>query len=70
MSLTDVHSTQQVSQQQGRAKKTNLSWGGGDGASFSAFAAAGASSDANAEIGQVITKSYFDVYIKMVDDVQ
>ena len=55
LTLTDVRSTEQVSLQQGNAKKTDLGWGAGGGAFFGGFAAAGASSYANTEIGQVVT---------------
>ncbi|MGE0373398.1 MAG: CsgG/HfaB family protein [Gammaproteobacteria bacterium] len=70
LTLTDVRSTEQISLQQGHAKKTDLGWGAGGGAFFGGFAAAGASSYANTEIGQVVTKAYLDAYIKMVDDVR
>jgi curli biogenesis system outer membrane secretion channel CsgG len=70
LTLTDVRSTEQVSIQQGNAKKTDLGWGGGGGAFFGGFAAGGASSYANTEIGQVVTKAYLEAYIKMVSDVQ
>jgi curli biogenesis system outer membrane secretion channel CsgG len=70
LTLTDVRSTEQVSLAQGNAKKTDLGWGGGGGAFFGGFAAAGASSYANTEIGQVVTAAYLDAYIKMVADVQ
>ena len=70
LTLTDVRSTEQVSLAEGNAKKTDLSWGAGGGGFFGAFAAAGASSYANTEIGQVVTAAYLDAYIKMVKDVQ
>jgi len=71
LTLTDVRSTEQVSLQQGHAKKTDLGWAGGGGAGFfGGFAAAGASSYANTEIGQVVTMAYLDAYTKMVADVQ
>ena len=70
LTLTDVRSTEQVSLQQGHAKKTDLGWGAGGGGFFGAFAAAGASSYANTEIGQVVTAAYLDAFIKMVDDVK
>lgn len=70
LSLTDVRSTEQVSLQQGHAKKTDLGWKAGGGGFFGAFAAAGASSYANTEIGQVVTAAYLDAFIKMVDDVK
>ena len=54
LTLTDVRSTEQVSLQQGHAKKTDLGWGAGGGAFFGGFAAGGASSYANTEIGQVV----------------
>lgn len=70
LTLTDVRSTEQVSLQQGHAKKTDLGWGAGGGGFFGAFAAAGASSYSNTEIGQVVTAAYLDAYIKMVNDVK
>jgi curli biogenesis system outer membrane secretion channel CsgG len=70
LTLTDVRSTEQVSLAQGNAKKTDLGWGAGGGGFFGAFAAGGASSYANTEIGQVVTAAYLDAYIKMVADVQ
>jgi curli biogenesis system outer membrane secretion channel CsgG len=70
LTLTDVRSTEQVSVQEGQAKKTDLGWGGGGAAFFGGFAAGGASSYANTEIGQVVTKAYLDAYIKMVSEVQ
>jgi hypothetical protein len=70
LTLTDVRSTEQVSLEQGHSKKTDLGWGAGGGGFFGAFAAAGASSYANTEIGQVISRAYLDAYIKMIADVQ
>jgi hypothetical protein len=70
LTLTDVRSTEQVSLQQGKAKKTDLGWGAGGGGFFGAFAAAGASSYANTEIGQVVTAAYLDAFIKLVADVK
>jgi hypothetical protein len=70
LTLTDVRSTEQVSLEQGHSKKTDLGWGAGGGGFFGAFAAAGASSYANTEIGQVIARAYLDAYVKMVADVQ
>jgi curli biogenesis system outer membrane secretion channel CsgG len=70
LTLTDVRSTEQVSLQQGTAKKTDLGWGGGGGAFFGGFAAAGASGYANTEIGQVVTMAYLDAFVKLVNDVK
>ena len=39
-------------------------------ASSAAFAAAGASSYSNTEIGQVVTAAYLDAFIKLVNDVK
>lgn len=68
LTLTDVRSTEQVAMQQGHAKKTDIGWGGGGGAFFGGFAAAGASSYANTEIGQVVTMAYLDAFVKLVDE--
>ncbi len=70
LTLTDVRSTEQVALTQGSAKKTDLGWGGGGGAFFGGFAAAGASSYANTEIGQVVTMAYLDAYAKLVEEVK
>ncbi len=70
LTLTDVRSTEQVAMQQGHAKKTDLGWGAGGGAFFGGFAAAGASSYANTEIGQVVTMAYLDSFTKLVNEVK
>ncbi len=71
LTLTDVRSTEQVALQEGHAKKTDLSWGGAGGSGFfGGFAAAGASSYANTEIGQVVTMAYLDAYTKLVNEVK
>jgi len=72
LTLTDVRSTEQVALEQGHAKKTDLGWmGGGGGVGFfGGFAAAGASSYANTEIGQVVATAYADAYTKLVADVK
>lgn len=71
LTLTDVRSTEQVAVVQGHAKKTDLGWGAAGGMfGGGGFAAAGASSYANTEIGQVVTMAYLDAYIKLVEEVQ
>jgi curli biogenesis system outer membrane secretion channel CsgG len=71
LTLTDVRSTEQISLQQGHAKKTDLGWGAGGGVGFfGGFAAGGASGYANTEIGQVVTMAYLQAYTKLVDDVK
>jgi len=70
LTLTDVRSTEQVAIVQGHAKKTNIGWGAGAGGYFGAFAAAGASSYANTEIGQVVAMAYFDAFKKLVAEVK
>ncbi len=71
LTLTDVRSTEQVALEEGHAKKTDLGWGAGGGAGFfGGFAAAGASSYANTEIGQVVTMAYLDSYTKLVNDIK
>jgi len=70
LTLTDVRSTEQVALEQGHYKKTDVGWAGGGGAFFGAFAAAGASSYANTEIGQVVAVAYLDAYTKLVTDVK
>jgi hypothetical protein len=70
LTLTDVRSTEQVALEQGHYKQTDLGWGAGGGAFFGAFAAAGASSYANTEIGKVITMAYLDAFTKLVNQVR
>jgi curli biogenesis system outer membrane secretion channel CsgG len=70
LTLTDVRSTEQVAVVQGHAKKTNLGWGAGGGVFFGGFAAAGASSYANTEIGQVVAMAYLDAFTKLVEEVR
>jgi hypothetical protein len=70
LTLTDVRSTEQVALEQGHYKKTDLGWAGGGGGFFGAFAAAGASSYANTEIGQVVAIAYLDAFTKMVTAVK
>ena len=71
LTLTDVRSTEQISLQQGHAKKTDLGWSAGGGLGFfGGFAAGGASSYANTEIGQVVTMAYLEAFSKLVADVK
>jgi hypothetical protein len=70
LTVTDVRSTEQVAMQEGHAKKTDIGWAGGGGGWFGAFAAAGASSYANTEIGQVVTMAYLDSYTKLVNELK
>jgi len=70
LTLTDVRSTEQVALEQGHAKKTDLGWGAGGGAFFGGFAAAGATSYANTDIGQVVTMAYLDSYAKLVTKIK
>jgi curli biogenesis system outer membrane secretion channel CsgG len=70
LTLTDIRSTEQVSLQQGHAKKTDLGWTGGGAGFFGPFIAGGASSYANTEIGQVIMQAYIEAYSKMVADIR
>lgn len=70
LTLTDVRSTEVVATVQGHAKKTDLGWGAGAGTFFGGFAAAGASSYANTEIGQVVAMAYLDALKKLVVEVK
>ena len=70
LTLTDMRSTEQVAVVQGHAKKTNVGWGAGGGGFFGAFAAAGASSYSNTEIGQVIAMAYLDAYVKLIEELK
>ncbi|MBU6444880.1 MAG: peptidoglycan-binding protein [Alphaproteobacteria bacterium] len=69
LTLTDVRSSEQVAMEEGHAKKTDVSFGGGvGGGGWSGFGAMGAGSYANTEIGQVITQAYINAYARLVDD--
>jgi len=70
LTLTDVRSTEVIATVQGHAKKTDMGWGAGGGAFFGGFAAAGASSYANTEIGQVVAMAYLDALKKLVAEVK
>jgi hypothetical protein len=70
LTLTDVRSTEQVSLQQGHAAKTDLGWNGDGAGFFGPFAAGGASSYANTEIGQVVAMAYLDAFNKLVTDIK
>jgi curli biogenesis system outer membrane secretion channel CsgG len=70
LTLTDVRSTEQVALEQGHSKKTDIGWGAGGAGFFGAFAAAGASSYANTEIGQVVAMAYLDAFTKLVTEVK
>ncbi len=69
LTLTDVRSSEQVAMEEGHAKKTDVSFGGGiGGGGWSGFGAMGAGSYANTEIGQVITQAYINAYARLVND--
>ena len=70
LTLTDVRSTEEVAVVKGHAKKTNVGWGAAGGAFWGGFAAAGASSYANTEIGQVVAMAYLDAFTKLVAEVE
>jgi len=71
LTMTDVRSTEQVALAQGHAKKTDIGWGAGGWSGFSGgFAAGGASSYSNTEIGQVVTMAYLDAFVKLIDEAQ
>jgi curli biogenesis system outer membrane secretion channel CsgG len=71
LTLTDVRSTEMVATVKGHAKKTDMGWGAAGGLfTGGGFAAAGASSYANTEIGQVVAMAYMDALGKLIDEVQ
>lgn len=71
LTLTDVRSTEQVAVEEGHAKKTDLGWGAGGGLGFfGGFAAGGASSYANTEIGQVVAMAYLEAFTKLINEVK
>src|SRR5438067_11433196 len=70
LTLTGVRSPVQLAQVQGHAKKTDVGWGVAAGGYFGAFAAAGASSYGNTEIGQVVAMAYLDSFTKLVEQLK
>ncbi len=69
LTITDVRSSEQKAMEQGHGKKTDLSFGGGGGIiGGGAFAAAGAGTYENTDIGQVVALAYIDAYTKLVGD--
>jgi curli biogenesis system outer membrane secretion channel CsgG len=70
LTMTDVRSTEVIATVQGHAKKTDLGWGAAGGAFWGGFAAAGASSYSNTEIGQVVAMAYLDAYVKLLAEVE
>src|SRR5207247_9822214 len=57
-------------QVQGHPKKADVGWGVAAGGCFGAFAAAGASSYGNTEIGQVVAMAYLDSFTKLVEQLK
>ena len=70
LTLTDVRSTEEVAVVKGHAKKTNMGLGAAGGSFWGGFAAAGASSYASTEIGQVVAMAYLDAFTKLIDEVK
>lgn len=69
LTVTNVRTTEQEAMEEGHADKTDVGFGfGGGGGSWSGFGAAGASSYANTDIGQVVTLAYLQAYTKLVGD--
>lgn len=70
LTLTNVRTTEQEAMEEGHADKTDVGFGlAGGGGTWAGFGAAGASSYANTEIGQVVTLAYLQSYTKLVGDV-
>lgn len=71
LTLTDVRSTEQVALVKGHAKKTDVGFGGvGGGFNLTSLVAAGASSYANTDIGQVVAMAYLDAFTKLVEQLK
>jgi curli biogenesis system outer membrane secretion channel CsgG len=69
LTITNVRTTEQEAMEEGHADKTDVGFGiGGGGGTWSGFGAAGASSYANTDIGQVVTLAYLQAYTKLVGD--
>ena len=71
LTLTDVRSTEQVALVKGHAKKTDVGFAGvGGGFNLTSLVAAGASSYANTDIGQVVAMAYLDAFTKLVEQLK
>lgn len=71
LTVTDLRSSEQVAMAEGSAKKTDISFGaGGGGFNFASWfgGAAGVSSYANTEIGQVVALAYLQAYTNLVQE--
>jgi curli biogenesis system outer membrane secretion channel CsgG len=63
LTLVNARTTEEMAVAEGRAQKTDLSWGGGG---FLGFAGGVAGGYADTEIGQIITVAYMNAYTDMV----
>jgi curli biogenesis system outer membrane secretion channel CsgG len=71
LTLTDVRSTEQVALVKGHAKKTDVGFGAvGGGFNVTSLVAAGASTYANTDIGQVVAMAYLDAFTKLVEQLK
>lgn len=66
LSIVNARTTEEEALTEGYARKTDIGFGGGGGAFWGGFAAAGAGGYQNTEIGQVIVLAYLDAYTKLV----
>jgi curli biogenesis system outer membrane secretion channel CsgG len=71
LTMTDVRSTAQIALVKGHAKKTDVGFAGvGGGFNLTSLVAAGASSYANTDIGQVVAMAYLDAFTKLVEQLK
>ena len=67
LTVVNARTTEEVATAEGRAKKTDITWGGGG---FLGFGGAVAGGYADTEIGQIISAAYVNAYIDLVGQMQ
>lgn len=68
LSVVNARTTEEQALSEGYARKSDLSFGGGGGGFFGAFAGVAGGGYENTEIGQVIVLAYLDAYTKLVSE--
>lgn len=66
LSIVNARTTEEEALTEGYSRKSDLSFGGGAGGFFGAFAGVAGGGYENTEIGQVIVLAYLDAYTKLV----
>jgi curli biogenesis system outer membrane secretion channel CsgG len=71
LAVTDVRTSEQLLVTEGKATKTDISFGvGGGGFIGGGFGAAGAGSYENTALGQVVALAYLDAYARLVEEIR